>query len=42
MNTTVKDTRKQQARQEQLDKTNRLLVAIAIIFGVCWLPLNIL
>ena len=42
MNTSVSDARKQQARQDQLQKTNRLLVAIAIIFGVCWLPLNIL
>ena len=42
MSHTVKDMRKQQVRQEQLRKTNTLLVAIAIIFGVCWLPMNIL
>ena len=42
ISTTVNDSRKQQARQEQLRKTNTLLVAITIIFGVCWLPLNIL
>ncbi|XP_057373344.1 neuropeptide F receptor-like [Daphnia carinata] len=28
------------AREEKLRKTNTLLVAIAIIFTICWLPMN--
>ncbi len=35
-----KDPTKQQRDGQRLRKTNQLLIAIAIIFGICWMPLN--
>jgi neuropeptide F receptor len=41
MTSTFKDPNKQIREDLRLRKTNQLLIAIAIIFGICWMPLNI-
>ena len=33
---------KDRAEQERRRKNNRLCVAMVVIFGVCWLPLNLI
>uniref|UniRef100_A0A1B6DKU7 G-protein coupled receptors family 1 profile domain-containing protein n=1 Tax=Clastoptera arizonana TaxID=38151 RepID=A0A1B6DKU7_9HEMI len=37
-----KNTRKQEAEQERKRRTNRMLIAMVTIFGVSWLPLNLI
>lgn len=37
-----KNTRKQEAERERKKRTNRMLIAMVTIFGVSWLPLNLI
>jgi Na+/melibiose symporter-like transporter len=37
----LKTARKEEQEKERTQKTNRMLIAMVIIFGVSWLPLNL-
>lgn len=37
-----KNTRKEEADRERKRRTNRMLIAMVTIFGVSWLPLNLI
>lgn len=38
----TKSARKEEADRERKKRTNRMLIAMVTIFGVCWLPLNLI
>ena len=37
----AKSARKEKLERERSRRTNRMLIAMVVIFGCCWLPLNV-